>query len=273
MSKRKEAKATVVQVLLDSGFVADGATRTEHVRVPTKRVPLYGTSGGELATFGGRARFTVPGSGLKATVGDRTTYLYRVPEGGGQVEGLAHLDTMDVEQVKVEVARVTGRVVEGQKHPLEAGVKIMNLVLKLNTRSPAFEQIGREQEAARIIRSAAIRVGQQGLETAFFSLKDANDEIVGSVELAQNPKREPDEFDVIATLPIDPKDGYLAMGLARAVSTLGEFSRAVAAGRHEQTITGPNGVVWGELKQRLPELKAALDESPRADVDHDELRP
>lgn len=150
----------------------------------------------------------------------------------------------------------------------------MNVVLKLDTRRPSFEQIGKEQEAARIIKAAAVRIGRQGLETAFFPLKDANDEIVGSVELAQSPEGESDEFDVIAILPIDPKDGYQSMGVLRAASTLGEFSKAVAAGRHEQTITGPDGAVWGQLKQRVsvPALKVEPDDAPRAEVD-DELRP
>lgn len=66
----------VIEMLEAHGFVADGFTDTQHVRIPTTRAPVFGGIGGELATFGGRKRFAR--NNLKVTVGKRTTYFYRV---------------------------------------------------------------------------------------------------------------------------------------------------------------------------------------------------
>lgn len=63
-------------VLLRAGFVADGATQQEQVRIPTARSPVYGGIGGELRTLGGRARFALPGTQVRATVGGRSVCLY-----------------------------------------------------------------------------------------------------------------------------------------------------------------------------------------------------
>lgn len=61
-----------VAVLLAAGFVANGSTRTENVRIPTSAVPS-----GERRTLGGRLRFALPGTEVRATVGARTVCLYR----------------------------------------------------------------------------------------------------------------------------------------------------------------------------------------------------
>lgn len=97
MTKTEQAKAAAIQALLDAGFAPDGETPTETVRVPTRNSPLFGKSGGELATFGGRLRFSKAGTDIKATVGTRTTYLYRSHNG---ISGIAHLDTKNIEGVK-----------------------------------------------------------------------------------------------------------------------------------------------------------------------------
>lgn len=97
----------VIQVLLDAGFIPDGATREEVVRIPTTKSPLYGGSGGELAKFGGRQRFIKVGTNIKATVGARTTALYRT-EGKGleAVRGIATLNTKDLESVRAMLSRL-----------------------------------------------------------------------------------------------------------------------------------------------------------------------
>lgn len=103
----------MVQVLLalyEAGFVQDGVTRQETVRVPTRTSPLYGHSGGELRTFGGRQRFMLPGTSYRATVGKRTTALYRVLVSNSPlehgVEMLAALDTKDLPAVQNALAQI-----------------------------------------------------------------------------------------------------------------------------------------------------------------------
>jgi hypothetical protein len=87
----------VIAALSSLGFVPDGATREEVVRVGTIDSPIYGGTGGELRAFGGRARFWIPDTDVRATVGDRTTFLYRRT---GSVdlptETIAHLKTREV---------------------------------------------------------------------------------------------------------------------------------------------------------------------------------
>ena len=95
--------AGALDTLLAAGFVPDGQTRQERVRIPTRQSPVYGLSGGELATLGGRQRLALPGTSVKATVGPRTLALYRVVgQGLGGVAGVATLDTSD--QVGIERA-------------------------------------------------------------------------------------------------------------------------------------------------------------------------
>lgn len=69
-----------IKVLTGAGFVPDGATREEAVRIPTSRAPVHGRGaygGGELRTLGGRTRFALPDSGVRATVGTRTICVYQ----------------------------------------------------------------------------------------------------------------------------------------------------------------------------------------------------
>ncbi len=64
----------VISALLENGWAENGRTISEQVRIPTSRSPVFGKSGGELATFGGRLRFAK--ENRKCTVGKRTTYFY-----------------------------------------------------------------------------------------------------------------------------------------------------------------------------------------------------
>lgn len=94
------ALSAVIETLLQEGFVPDGETVLEHVRVPTMRSPVFGGTGGELRTFGGRARFRKPGTPLRVTVGPRTVNVY-VTE-GGKTRFLANYNTgaVDFEQLR-----------------------------------------------------------------------------------------------------------------------------------------------------------------------------
>lgn len=90
-SKTEQAMEAVINALLTAGFQPDGQTREETVRIPTAASPVFGRSGGELAKFGGRQRYSQTGTNIKATVGPRTTAIYRV-EGKG-IEGVCGIAT------------------------------------------------------------------------------------------------------------------------------------------------------------------------------------
>jgi hypothetical protein len=92
MTKNQRSMAAVIDLLLAAEFVPDGETRQEHVRIPTANAPVFGQSGGVLATLGGRQRFVKSGTTIKATVGPRTTALYRI-EGAG-IEGVRGIATL-----------------------------------------------------------------------------------------------------------------------------------------------------------------------------------
>lgn len=106
-SKTEMAMAEVIQLLLDSGFQPAGETRAEEVRMPTRNSPVFGMSGGELAKFGGRQRFAKLGTNIKATVGKRTTAVYRVDGAGLQgVTGIASLDTSNIQAMRSVIAQL-----------------------------------------------------------------------------------------------------------------------------------------------------------------------
>ena len=115
MPSTNEFTQAVIDLLLAAGFVPDGLTAEQTVRVPTKGSPLYGRSGGVLATFGGRARLTMPGTDFKATVGARTTYLYRAQ--GGNVRGIAHLSTRDIAAVQSALASLSHEQPAARERP------------------------------------------------------------------------------------------------------------------------------------------------------------
>ena len=85
-----------IDTLLAAGFVPDGQTKEEVVRVPTQASPVFGRGGGELVKFGGRQRLRLPGTGIKATVGKRTIAIYLVLGPGLMgTQGIATIDTPD----------------------------------------------------------------------------------------------------------------------------------------------------------------------------------
>lgn len=87
----------VIEVLLGTGWTAEGRTPMKSVRVPTRRVPLYGKSGGEVRTSGGRARFSKGGS-RRVTVGKRTTCFYQMV--GGKAEGFTIVESKDIARIR-----------------------------------------------------------------------------------------------------------------------------------------------------------------------------
>lgn len=73
-----------VTLLLQLGFLPAGATAQETVRIPTMKSPVLGGHGGERRTLGGRARYSLPGTDLRVTVGPRTVNVYYAR--GGKTE-------------------------------------------------------------------------------------------------------------------------------------------------------------------------------------------
>jgi hypothetical protein len=100
----------VVGTLLDLGFAPAGETPLEHVRIPTMKAPVLGGMGGERRTLGGRARYALPGTDLRVTVGPRTTNVY-FSRGGGKIEFVLNEKTRDLaaQTLRDVVAAATGR--------------------------------------------------------------------------------------------------------------------------------------------------------------------
>ena len=101
----------VVATLLDLGFTPAGETRVERVRIPTARAPVFGGSGGERRDLGGRARYALPGTDLRVTVGPRTTNVYFARS--GKVEFVLNESTRDLtaSALRAAVGAATGRAV------------------------------------------------------------------------------------------------------------------------------------------------------------------
>lgn len=100
--RRNAANAARVQaaaeVLMAHGYQTSGSTDTETVRVPTQKSPVFGGCGGEFRTFGGRARFVLPGSCARATVGANTTSLYEVID--GKATNFRNVQTTDLDELR-----------------------------------------------------------------------------------------------------------------------------------------------------------------------------
>lgn len=91
-------------MLAAAGFVPDGATRAETVRTPTSRAPVFGGTGGEVRTLGGRARFRLPDTEVRATVGAQTVCLYRREGRGVMYLGEGNYRTKDFTTEQLQVA-------------------------------------------------------------------------------------------------------------------------------------------------------------------------
>lgn len=89
---------TVIEILLANGWTRAGQTESETVRIPTMRAPVFGGIGGELRTFGGRARFA-RGERRRVTVGPRRICFYEVVN--KKAQGFMSLPTKAIDQIKV----------------------------------------------------------------------------------------------------------------------------------------------------------------------------
>ena len=100
----------VVAALLQIGFAPAGETREEVVRIPTMKSPVYGGTGGERRTLGGRTRYALPGTNLRVTVGPRTTNVY-FSRGGGKTEFVLNEKTkrLTAQALHDVVAAATGK--------------------------------------------------------------------------------------------------------------------------------------------------------------------
>ena len=95
-----KAAAAAAELLLSLGWEAAGETPREHVLMPSKATHWCSgrLMGGEPRTFGGRARFHLPGTDRWATVGRNTTNLYtRGPKGP---EGFQRFTSSDLDGIR-----------------------------------------------------------------------------------------------------------------------------------------------------------------------------
>jgi hypothetical protein len=109
-AKAQLAQEAAIKAVLAAGFVADGETRSETVRMPTMDCPVSnrGKSGGELTTFGGRQRFAIPETTHRVTVGPRTTNFYEF-EKGKEIWGFRPFETFELDAIRAAAeARANG---------------------------------------------------------------------------------------------------------------------------------------------------------------------
>lgn len=93
---------TTIELLRAAGFVEDGTTREESVRVPTQRAPVHGGAGGERRSFGGRVRMHRPDTTIYCTVGRKTTFLYH--RRADTIEAIASLHTYEHDELTTALA-------------------------------------------------------------------------------------------------------------------------------------------------------------------------
>lgn len=96
-----DSVTVVYEILLVAGFVADGQTPTEHVRMGTAETPVYGGGkmGGKLVTTGGRQRFHKPDTDLYVTVGRTSVSFYHRRNGSAPMA--AHADGCPMKETNV----------------------------------------------------------------------------------------------------------------------------------------------------------------------------
>lgn len=99
-----------IAALLELGFAPAGETAEQLVRIPTARSPIFGGLGGERRTIGGRARYALPGTDLRVTIGPRTVNVY-FSRGGGKTEFVLNEKTrqLTVPALRDAVTSATGK--------------------------------------------------------------------------------------------------------------------------------------------------------------------
>jgi hypothetical protein len=96
----------IIRVLTNCGYVEDGATAVQHVRIPTTRSPVFGGIGGEAATFGGRARLK-HSNGERVTVGKISTNFYRWDARSKRTMQFAGYRSKDIDGIRTEAQKRT----------------------------------------------------------------------------------------------------------------------------------------------------------------------
>ena len=96
MSNQEKA----IELLEASGWREAGFTATQQVRIPTVRNPIYGGTGGEIRTFGGRAKFEKPGTPYRCTVGKQTVFFYKPLEKKPALRTQSHVEALDQSYTK-----------------------------------------------------------------------------------------------------------------------------------------------------------------------------
>ena len=100
MNKAKQAKESVIDLLIKSGFIPDGDTRTSLSPSSDYMRKTDDKQSKEWASASGRLRFLKVGTNIKATVGDRTTAIYRVERAGLKgVKGIGTFDTVNISEI------------------------------------------------------------------------------------------------------------------------------------------------------------------------------
>ena len=98
MTQGERNMMAAIQALEAAGFREAGQTEVIRVRVATVDCPVYGGIGGKAVNFGGRMRYAKDGTNIKATVGKRTTNIYRVENGNTDFIGM--FDTKDLTKIQ-----------------------------------------------------------------------------------------------------------------------------------------------------------------------------
>lgn len=122
-SERRHREA--VECFIENGFVEMGETASQTIRIGSASSPIvgHGKSGGTLSRIGGRLRLGIEGSGLRVTVGLRTTCVYEIQDGGRQPTYLATFNTSEIDVVRSwatgEIARMARETTGASSIPLQ----------------------------------------------------------------------------------------------------------------------------------------------------------
>jgi hypothetical protein len=100
LTKTQQAQAAAIEAVIAAGFVDDGETRSQTVRMESASNPIYGGIGGRVTTIGGRPRFALPGTDRKVTVGPRSVCFYRFAKGDREPHSYQSFATKDVEAIR-----------------------------------------------------------------------------------------------------------------------------------------------------------------------------
>jgi hypothetical protein len=128
------------------------------------------------------------------------------------------------------------------------------LVLSItNTSNAVFVDLGRDQEIARILREASVRIaGLAKMSEAEFPLRDVNGNRVGEAFVAAMPAAEPDHGQAALTVQVaDVEAGDDPLGAVRdAAAVVRQASEKIASGEHQFSLRDRNGNTVGQFEFR-----------------------